>query len=161
MIKIFSGRTLGIGLTDNPHEKTVWAQLDVEFREIIHEFPGAMLPVFLAIALHIDEYGICWPSYEALEENTGLSRRSIAGALNNLCKLKINGKNILFRANSKKAENDALSSNYYVVFPTSESLERLYDGKSYPKFTPCTYSKKYYRGKVESTKPLKYISRLN
>ncbi len=121
MITIFNGRrrTLGGG------ESSVWAQIDVSFREHLADFKGARLGVFLAIALHANEEGWAWPSYKTLEAETGYEVHTIIRALGDLCRLRINGRRILLHYQSIRPDG-TFDSNRYLIFPSEEEV-RLYE----------------------------------
>lgn len=119
MIKIFNGKSRGFGTK----EEIMGMIMDFKFREILHLFPGAMLHVFIALALHSDENGLCYPSYSSLRKETGLAQASIASALNKLCELRNDGHRVLARFNT--SENDRKTSNRYLIFPTEEEIEKI------------------------------------
>jgi hypothetical protein len=127
MITIFNGRrrTLGGG------SSSVWAQVDVSFREHLAEFKGARLGVFLAIALHANEEGWAWPSYKMLEEETSYNEDTIIRALAHLCQLRINGQRVLLRYQLIRPDG-TFDNNRYLIFPSEEEV-RLYEQESpYP-----------------------------
>jgi hypothetical protein len=121
VITVFNGRrrTLGGG------ESSVWAQIDVSFRDHLGEFKGARLGVFLAIALHANEEGWAWPSYKTLQRETGYNRGAIYEALCDLCRLRINGRRVLLRY-QPASDDGTFESNRYLLFP-SEADVMLYD----------------------------------
>lgn len=120
MISIFNGtrRTLG-----KPAERDIHAKIDVDFRKYIKHFKGAKLAVFLAIALHINEDGECNPSYDLLEEETGLGRDTIAKALQELCELEIEGSRILTKWRTRNDKGQLIGSNNYKIFPTDSDTQ--------------------------------------
>ena len=125
MITIFNGRrrTLGGG------ESSIWAQIDVSFREHLAEFKGARLGVFLAIALHANEEGWAWPSYKTLQRETGYDKNAVYRALCDLCRLRIDGRRVLLRYQPNNGDG-TFESNRYLLFP-SEADVMLYEPSPY------------------------------
>ncbi|MGC8946011.1 MAG: helix-turn-helix domain-containing protein [Anaerolineae bacterium] len=122
MITIFNGRRRGLG--EIPTSR-VYAKIDIMFREYLHFFKGAKLAVLLAIALHADEDGWAWPSYETLQRETGYSENTIIHALAELCRLKIQGQRVLLRY--QPTNRGQFASNRYLIFPSPEEVDR-YEG---------------------------------
>jgi len=120
MISIFNGtrRTLG-----QPTEKDIYAKIDVEFRQYLHHFKGAKLAVFIAISLHINEDGTAFPSYDKLQEETGLGRDTIAQALKDLCEMKIDGNRVLTKWRTRNGKGQLVGNNRYKIFPTEEECQ--------------------------------------
>jgi hypothetical protein len=127
MISIFNGRSRSLGEGATSH---VYMQVSVEFRDHLDQFRGAELFVFLAIALHSNEAGWAWPSYEYLAEETGYGRDTVARALSSLCKLDIDGKRILLRVRFRD-DLGVLGPNHYLLFPSQQELQQ-YDGHILP-----------------------------
>jgi hypothetical protein len=129
MITFFNGRRRGLGENPSPQ---VYAQIDASFREYLHILKGAKLAVFLAIALHSNEDGWSWPSYETLSRETGYDLHTIRTALTELCSLEINGQRLLLRY-QPAGERGRFESNRYLLFPTPEEV-RQYEraGISHP-----------------------------
>jgi len=124
MITFFNGHRRGLG--ENP-APTVYAQIDVSFREHLSHFKGARLAVLLAIALHANEEGWSWPSYETLAQETGYSEDAIRRALQDLCALEINGQRVLLRYQPPAGGNKTFESNRYLLFPSPEEVAQ-YEG---------------------------------
>ncbi len=123
MITIFNGkkRALGQGGTHS-----VFVQVDVDLRDHLHLLKGARLAVLLAIALHADEDGWAWPSYETLKRETGYGEGTIKKALADLCALEIDGQRVLLRY-QPTGEGGKFESNRYLIFPSAEEVQR-YEG---------------------------------
>jgi hypothetical protein len=119
MIAFFNGRKRGLG---EPPASQVYAQIDASFREYLHLLKGAKLAVFLAIALHANEEGWSWPSYETLSRETGYDLHTIRTALTELCSLEINGQRLLLRY--QPAGGGRFESNRYLIFPTPEDVKQ-------------------------------------
>lgn len=120
MIKVFSGNWRGIGL--DGEQKKLGILLDFGFREILHNFSGAKLAVFMAIVLHSNQDGLSWPSYSLLERETGYARDTIARAISDLCKLQIQGERVLCKYRERDDSGRYRGSNRYLVFPNKEEL---------------------------------------
>lgn len=116
MIRIFNGKSRGLGGASD----AIGMILDFGFREHIHEFPGAMLHVFLNLALHCDDKGFCFPSYTTIQRETGLTRSTISSTLDKLCELRIENCRVLIRYSE-----DGKPSNRYIIFPTAEEISRI------------------------------------
>ena len=123
MISIFNGRRRSLG----GEQPSVYAQIGIQFREHLHEFKGARLAVFLAIALHADENGWAYPSQKTLERETGYHRNTIQTALRELCEMTINGHRVLLRY-QPRSEGDKFDSNRYLIFPSAEEVEKFDPG---------------------------------
>ena len=122
-ISIFNGRRREPGADS----KEVFAQIWLEALQYLRLFKGARLHVFLAIALHADEEGWAWPSYERLADETGYSRDTVCKALADLCELEIDGERVLLRYQPRAEEAGQFKSNRYLIFPKAADLEQ-YDG---------------------------------
>lgn len=120
MISIFNGTRRSLGESSR---KDIYAQIDVGFRKYIKYFKGAKLPVFIAISLHINEEGVCNPSYDLLMEETGLGRDTIAQALNDLCELTIEENRVLTKWRTRNNKGQLVGSNNYKIFPTEEDCQ--------------------------------------
>lgn len=118
MFKIFNGTQRGPGTT----ESEIFIQLGVMFRSQLHHFKGAPLAVFMAIALHMDEDGVAFPSYDTLQRETGYGRGTIAKALDVLCELRIDDHPVLMRWRERDDEGKYAGSNRYKVFPTPDEI---------------------------------------
>ena len=81
MIGIFHGR----GITERAR---VFAQIDVDLRQHLHEFNNGKnsnsLSVFLCLALHVDRHRVAKPGIEAIMRETGYSRGVVCNALDEL-----------------------------------------------------------------------------
>ncbi|MCK4823603.1 helix-turn-helix domain-containing protein [bacterium] len=121
MIKIFNGNWRGPGDTD----KKIGMLLEFNFREILNQFKGAKLAVFLAISLHANEDGVSYPSYDLIQKETGYTRGSVAKALKELCETEIDGFPVLTRIRYRDKKGQFAGSNRYLVFPTTEEVQSL------------------------------------
>jgi DNA-binding MarR family transcriptional regulator len=63
-----------------------WIKLSAGMRDtnFLRLAQGAPLAVWLALALHIDDQGRCWPGISRLAHITGYSRRHVSRALRRL-----------------------------------------------------------------------------
>lgn len=117
MISIFNGnmRKLGAGTRTE-----IYAKIDVEMRDYLYHFKGAKMLVFLSISLHADANGEAYPSLKQIERETGYNEETIQIALNDLCKLTINGHRVLAKIN-RRGDGNRFMSNLYQIFPLSEN----------------------------------------
>lgn len=118
MISVFKGKRRGIGGGGNEN----FMKLEFGFRDILHFFHGAKLAVFMAIALHSDENGLSFPSYDALEVETGYGRDTIARAIKELCEMRISGKRILTKYRKRDEHGHFIGTNQYLIFPTDDEI---------------------------------------
>lgn len=119
-MSIFRGKARGIGQTP---EDSVYMKVGVDLRKHLHHFKGARLAIFMAIALHADEEGLSFPSYETLERETGYKSDTIANALKDLCKLEIEGHRVLVKYREKDEKQRYVGGNRYLIFPTQEECQ--------------------------------------
>lgn len=119
-MSIFRGKARGIGQTP---EDSVYMKVGVDLRKHLHHFKGARLAIFMAIALHADEEGLSFPSYETLERETGYKSDTIAAALKELCKLEIEGHRVLVKYREKDEKKRYVGGNRYLIFPTQEECQ--------------------------------------
>lgn len=126
LISIYNGRSRQLGeITEVAYMKT-----NVAFRDFLSLFKGSKLAVFTAIALHSDEQGWSHPSIPTLCRETGYCRDSIFDALDDLCRLTIDGHRVLLYHQPRK-EDGAFKPNHYLVFPTSDEIA-LYEPEGSP-----------------------------
>lgn len=122
MFKVFSGNWRGIGEGD---KDVRYMQIGFEFREHLHHFKGASFPVFMDITLHSDTDGQSYPSYDTIEQETGLSRDTIGRALEHLTTLSIQGQRVLLRYRLRDAKTKKfIGGNRYITFPTEEQIQQ-------------------------------------
>jgi len=95
--------------------------VDVDLRDHLHLLKGAKLSVLLAIALHSNEDGWAWPSYDTLMRETGYSEATLKKALDELCKLEIDGRRVLLRY-QPQGDGGKFRSNRYLLFPSPEEI---------------------------------------
>lgn len=119
-VSIFKGKARGLG--EEPQE-TVYMRVGVELRKHLRHFKGAKFAVFMAIALHADESGEAFPSYETLERETGYGSDTIGKALSDLCKLTIEGHRVLAKRRERDDEGQFVGGNRYLIFPTAEEVQ--------------------------------------
>jgi hypothetical protein len=116
MLGIFQGR----GLFDE--EGSVFARLDVSFREHIAQFNNgksfSALAVFMCISLHVNEHGWAWPGRDRIKEYTGIkSEAALTGALAMLRKIKIDGNRVFAHYRQKDPESQKWGRSAYLIFP--------------------------------------------
>jgi len=155
VISIFNGRNLSAdGATDD-----VYVKVSVAMREHLHEFNTGKnlnpLGVFLAIALHADAWGWCWPSRRLLKKETGVTTdNAMSSALAHLRAMRIGGARTLAMYRERDPETQQWGHTCYRIFPDawgaleSDPLEHapahlshltLYDPrKSDPESDPVT-----------------------
>jgi len=117
MISIFNGRKRTLG----GETRDIYIQVNVDIRDHLHLFKGALLNVFMAIALHADEEGWAFPDYSLLAKETGYGEDTIRRALADLCDLRIEGHRVLLRYQPKRGDG-TFSSNHYLLFPSVEEV---------------------------------------
>lgn len=111
-------RTLGEG-----GKSDVYAEVSVAFRDHLHLFRDSKLAVFMAVVLHTNKEGWCFPSLKLLAKETGYSVETVYRAIQELCKITINGHRILLKARARDTEGE-FASNRYLIFPSAEEVER-------------------------------------
>lgn len=122
MFKVFSGNWRGIGEGD---KDVRYMQIGFEFRGHLHHFKGGSLPVYMCITLHSDTDGQSYPSYDTIEQETGLSRDTIGRALEHLTTLSIQGQRVLLRYRLRDAKTKKfIGGNRYIIFPTQEQIQK-------------------------------------
>ncbi len=121
MISIFNGksRNLGKGLRQD-----VFIQVSVELRKHLHLLKGARLGVLMCISLHSDPEGWAFPSVDTIKRETGYNEHTIHKALDDLCKLILDGSRILLRHQRVNIERGYFESNRYLLFPSPEEIEK-------------------------------------
>lgn len=120
MIKIFQGSWRGIGV--NSADSNFGMILDFKFRQVLANFKGASLAVFMAIALHSDSEGLSFPSRELIAKETGYTVQTVSQALEYLCKLEITGQRVLLKEQAR-ANGGTFAHNVYRIFPTASEIE--------------------------------------
>jgi DNA-binding transcriptional ArsR family regulator len=116
-ISIFKGRQRIISWGgEQTVEERIYVQLETAFREKqLAQLRGAgKLAVFLCLALHINEEGLCWPSIDTISKETGYGKDTVYAALKSLEKMG-------FIARKKRRDEDGakLSTNLYQIFPSA------------------------------------------
>lgn len=119
-MSIFKGKARGLG---EEARESIYMKVGVDLRAHLHHFKGARLAVFMAIALHADENGESYPSYETLERETGYGSDTIATAQEALCQLEIEGHRVLVKRRVRDSEGRFVGGNHYLIFPTSEEIQ--------------------------------------
>jgi hypothetical protein len=121
MFRVYSGAWRGVG----EGEKEVrYMQIGFDFRDHLHHFKSSSLPVFMDIVLHSDTNGLSYPSYDTIEQETGLSRDTIGRALDYLTTLVIQGQRVLLRYRLRNATTKKfIGGNRYITFPTEEQIQ--------------------------------------
>jgi hypothetical protein len=95
-------------------------------RDYINKFKGSALHVFMAIALRTDSEGWCYPNISLIAQNAGVSTDTVHTALNELCKLTIDGSRVLMRVKTKHPDG-TFANNRYLIFPTASDIEKYKD----------------------------------
>jgi hypothetical protein len=116
-ISIFRGKKWLVSDTGaQGSREEVYVQLDVTFRNHqLAQLKGAKLAVFLCIALHINEDGICFPSVSRIVKETGYSRDTVHVALKGLETM-----GFISRVSGRREDKThKYKSNSYRIFPKS------------------------------------------
>jgi hypothetical protein len=121
MITIFNGRQRTLGESST----AIYAQVNVEMREHLHILKGAKLAVFLALALHANEHGWCWPSRDRIARETGYNKDTVSAAIADLCTITINDERILLRYQPKDGNNGTFDTVHYLIFPTAHDVAQF------------------------------------
>jgi DNA-binding MarR family transcriptional regulator len=101
-------------------EERIYVQLETAFREKqLAQLRGAgKLAVFLCLALHINEEGLCWPSINLIAKETGYGKDTVFAALKSL-------ETMGFIARKKRrGEGNQLSTNLYQIFPSAYKRQK-------------------------------------
>lgn len=93
-----------------------YIQLELELLQHLKEFTPSELMVMVALGLHIDQRGYCFPSVSRLHECTGLTAPTIRSAIKGLTEKQINMRPVLLMR-ERKASTGRQTSNEYIVFP--------------------------------------------
>ena len=125
MIKVFKGAWRGIG----QQKDNIGMIFSFRFRDYMHHFKGVKLAVFIALCLHADENGVCYPSYSRLEKETGYYREAVSKAIQQLCEMEIEGHRILIKWRERDEIGKYTGSNRYRIFPTQKEIEELLGSK--------------------------------
>jgi hypothetical protein len=114
MITVFNGKSFGL----LGGKSSGFVQIDRLLVDHIKSFTPSGFVVFMAIVMHVDNEGYCWPSIRRLCECTGLSETTVKSALHYLTGMKINEKRLL-EVNARTSPNGRTTSNGYKLFPDS------------------------------------------
>jgi hypothetical protein len=114
MITVFNGKSFGL----LGGKSSGFVQIDRLLVDHIKSFTPSGFIVFMAIVMHVDNEGYCWPSIRRLCECTGLSETTVKAALHYLTGMKINEKRLL-EVNARTSPNGRTTSNGYKLFPDS------------------------------------------
>jgi hypothetical protein len=114
MITVFNGKSFGL----SGEKASGFVQIDRLLVDHITEFTPSGFVVFMAIVMHVDNEGYCWPSIKRLTECTGLSEATVRTALHYVTGMRINGKRLL-EINARTSPNGRTTSNGYKLFPDS------------------------------------------
>jgi hypothetical protein len=114
MITVFNGKSFGL----LGGKSSGFVQMDRLLVDHIKSFTPSGFVVFMAIVMHVDNEGYCWPSIRRLCECTGLSETTVKSALHYLTGMKINEKRLL-EVNARTSPNGRTTSNGYKLFPDS------------------------------------------
>ena len=99
----------------------VYVQLETAFREKqLAQLRGAgKLAVFLCLALHINEEGLCWPSVELIAKETGYGKDTVFAALKSLEKM-----GFIARKKRRDEGGKKLTTNLYQIFPSAYKRQK-------------------------------------
>ncbi len=114
-ISIFKGRQRIISYGgEQTVEDRVYIQLETTFRDkqLAQLRGGAKLAVFLCLALHINEDGLCWPSIALISKETGYAKDAVYKALTGLEKM-----GYIARQHRREEQTEKLTTNLYRIFP--------------------------------------------
>jgi hypothetical protein len=114
MITVFNGKSFGL----SGGKSVGFVQIDRLLVNHITSFTPSGFVVFMALVMHVDNDGYCWPSIKRLVECTGLSETTVKTALHYLASMKINEKRLL-EVNGRTSPNGRTTSNGYKLFPDS------------------------------------------
>jgi hypothetical protein len=114
MITVFNGKSFGL----SGERSSGFVQIDRLLVNHITSFTPSGFVVFMALVMHVDNDGYCWPSIKRLVECTGLSETTVKTALHYLTGMKINEKRLL-EINRRTSPNGRTTSNGYKLFPDS------------------------------------------
>lgn len=114
MITVFNGKSFGL----SGEKSSGYVQVDRTLIDYIVNFTPSGFVVFMAIVMHVDNDGYCWPSIKRLCECTGLSESTVRSSLHYLTNMRINSKRLL-AVNSRTSPNGRTTSNGYKLFPDS------------------------------------------
>lgn len=127
-ISIFKGRQRIISWGgEQSVEDRIYVQLETNFREkqLAQLRGGAKLAVFLCLALHINEEGLCWPSISLICKETGYGKDTIYEALESLETM-----GYIARKKRREEKSNKLTTNLYQIFPSAyKRQEGRYDKK--------------------------------
>ena len=114
MITVFNGKSFGL----SGERSSGFVQIDRLLVNHITSFTPSGFVVFMALVMHVDNDGYCWPSIKRLVECTGLSETTVKTALHYLTGMKINEKRLL-EVNGRTSPSGRTTSNGYKLFPDS------------------------------------------
>jgi hypothetical protein len=114
MITVFNGKSFGL----SGERSSGFVQVERLLVDHIKTFTPSGFVVFMALVMHVDDNGYCWPSIKRLVECTGLSETTVKTALHYLTGMRINDKRIL-GVNPRTSPNGRTTSNGYKLFPDS------------------------------------------
>jgi hypothetical protein len=114
MITVFNGKSFGL----SGERSSGFVQVERLLVDHIKTFTPSGFVVFMALVMHVDDNGYCWPSIKRLVECTGLSETTVKTALHYLTGMRINDKRIL-AVNPRTSPNGRTTSNGYKLFPDS------------------------------------------
>jgi hypothetical protein len=121
-ISIFKGRQRIISWGgEQTLEERIYVQLETAFREKqLAQLRGAgKLAVFLCLALHINEEGLCWPSIDLICRETGYGKDTVFAALKSLERM-----GFIARKRRRDEAGKKLSTNLYQIFPSAYKRQK-------------------------------------
>ena len=113
MITVFNGKFFGLSGASS----SGFVQIDRLLVHHISSFTPSGFVTFMALVMHVDNEGYCWPSIKRLCECTGLSETTVKSALHHLT-TKINDCRLL-EVNPRTSPSGRTTSNGYKLFPDS------------------------------------------
>ena len=114
MITVFNGKSFGL----SGERSSGFVQIDRLLVDHIASFTPSGFVVFMALVMHVDNDGYCWPSIKRIVECTGLSETTVKTALHYLSGMKVNDKRLL-EVNARTSPSGRTTSNGYKLFPDS------------------------------------------
>jgi hypothetical protein len=114
MITVFNGKSFGLSGASS----SGFVQIDRLLVHHISSFTPSGFVTFMALVMHVDNEGYCWPSIKRLCECTGLSETTVKSALHHLTTMKINDCRLL-EINARASPSGRTTSNGYKLFPDS------------------------------------------
>jgi hypothetical protein len=123
VISIFNGTRRGLDDSPDGIAQEIYIQVKVRFRTVLHQFKGSKLSIFMAVSLHANQWGIAFPSYDTLEEETGLERSTISLAVRGLQDTIIDERRVMLVWRERDAAGQFIGNNFYLIFPSKQEID--------------------------------------